>query len=85
MNKKLKPTDLDKSPEKWERTHLQFDNVGIPIERFPAIYGRSLELPAICPYSGAQIVMSHGNYGCSLSHLAVIQEAKLQERFSVGV
>ena len=70
---------MDRSPEKWERTHLQFDNVGIPIERFPAVDGRSLEIPTICPYSGAPIVMSHGQYGCYLSHLAVIQEAKNQD------
>jgi hypothetical protein len=69
--------NLDRRPERWERMQARFANVGLgPVERFPAIDGRNLEVPAGWPESA-------GAYGCLRSHLAVVRHACAQNRESV--
>ena len=46
------------------------------VERFPAVDGRKLVLPAAWPESS-------GAYGCLQSHLALVREARAQEQESI--
>ena len=69
--------NLDRRPERWERMQARFAEVSLgPMERFSALDGRKLQLPADWPESA-------GAYGCLQSHLAVMREARAQKRESV--
>jgi hypothetical protein len=69
--------NLDRRPERWERMQARFAEVGLgAVERFPAVEGGDLQLPADWPESA-------GAYGCLQSHLAVVRQARAQGRESV--
>ena len=62
--------NIDRRPERWERMQARFAKVDLgPVERFPAVDGEKLEVPAGWPESA-------GAYGCLRSHLAVVREAR---------
>lgn len=66
--------NLQRRPERWERMQARFAQVGMgPVERFSAVDGSNVHVPATWPYSG-------GAYGCLLSHLAVVRQARAQKR-----
>ncbi len=62
--------NLDRRPERWLRVQERFarHNIG-PVERFSAIDGKRLSLPA-------QFKFSAGAYGCLQSHLAMVKRAR---------
>ena len=69
--------NLDRRPERWERMQARFAKVDLgPVERFPAVDGGKLEVPAGWPESA-------GAYGCLRSHLAVVHQARALGRESV--
>ena len=60
--------NLDRRPDRWEHASHQFENLGIEVERFPAIDYKDLE--QIPPN------IKGGAYGCKLSHLSIIEKCK---------
>src|SRR2546423_2011812 len=69
--------NLERRPQRWDRVQARFAAAGVgAVERFPAVDGRATGVPASWPYSV-------GAYGCLQSHLAVVREARAQERESV--
>lgn len=69
--------NLDKRSDRWEKMRSKFAQHNIErVVRFPALDGRTLELPASWDYLP-------GAYGCLRSHLAVIEQAREQARQSV--
>jgi len=69
--------NLDRRPERWKRMHARFAAAGVGVvERFPALDGAKLVVPAAWPESS-------GAYGCLQSHLAVVREARAQARESI--
>jgi glycosyl transferase, family 25 len=69
--------NLNRRPERWERMQARFAKVDLgPVERFPAIDGGKLVVPAGWPESA-------GAYGCLRSHLDVVRQARAQNRESV--
>jgi GR25 family glycosyltransferase involved in LPS biosynthesis len=62
--------NLDRRPDRWQQMQLKFDRHGIhPVRRFPALDGDNLNIPA-------NWIHTPGAYGCLLSHLQVIREAR---------
>ncbi|MGH8508262.1 MAG: glycosyltransferase family 25 protein [Gammaproteobacteria bacterium] len=62
--------NLDRRRERWQHMQRKFVQHGIhAVRRFPALDGSSLQLPA-------NWVHTPGAYGCLLSHLQVIREAR---------
>jgi glycosyl transferase family 25 len=62
--------NLDRRPDRWQQMQLKFDQHGIhSVRRFPAFDGENLKLPE-------NWVHTPGAYGCLLSHLQVIREAR---------
>jgi glycosyl transferase family 25 len=62
--------NLDRRPERWRRMQRRFARHGLaPVERFPAVDGADLAPPA-------GWTDPPGAYGCLLSHLAVVREAR---------
>ncbi len=62
--------NLDRRPERWQRMQKEFTRHGIQfVQRFPAIDGDVVEKPAHWTHTA-------GAYGCLLSHLAVVSEAR---------
>lgn len=57
--------NLDKRPDRWEKSKLQFDNLNIEVERFSAFE----------PDSGSN-KLRKGELGVLLSNLAILKEAK---------
>src|ERR1700686_380480 len=69
--------NLDRRPERWERMRERFAKVGLgSVERVAAVDGGKLAVPAAWPESA-------GAYGCLQSHLAVVRQARAQNRESV--
>ncbi len=69
--------NLDRRPERWERMQARFAEAGLgAVERFPAVEGRNVPVPADWPQSA-------GAYGCLQSHLAVVRQARAQGRGSI--
>jgi glycosyl transferase family 25 len=69
--------NLDKRKDRWERMQARFTEHNIEqVIRFPALDGNSLDIPAIWDdFPGA--------YGCLRSHLAVVEQARREEKQSV--
>lgn len=64
--------NLDRRLERWRQMQDKFYQHGIhSVRRFAAIDGEALEIPANWPGTP-------GAYGCLLSHLEVVREARLQ-------
>lgn len=62
--------NLDRRPERWQHMQRKFDQHGIhSVRRFPALDGDNMKLPA-------NWVHTPGAYGCLLSHLQVVREAR---------
>jgi glycosyl transferase family 25 len=69
--------NLDRRPERWQRMQARFAKVDLgSVERFPAVDGAKLQVPAHWPESA-------GAYGCLQSHLAVVRQARAQGRENV--
>lgn len=62
--------NLDRRPSRWRQMQDKFDQHGIhSVRRFPAIDGETATIPACWP-------ATPGAYGCLLSHLEVVREAR---------
>lgn len=62
--------NLDRRPERWQHMQRKFAQHGIhSVRRFPALDGDNMKLPA-------NWVHTPGAYGCLLSHLQVVREAR---------
>jgi glycosyl transferase family 25 len=62
--------NLDRRPDRWQRMQLKFAEHGIQsVRRFSALDGDVLDIPA-------HWIHTPGAYGCLLSHLEVIREAR---------
>src|SRR6188474_3518812 len=62
--------NLDRRPERWQRMQAEFAQHGITgVRHFAAVDGSAVTLPAHWNHSA-------GAYGCLLSHVAVIQQAR---------
>lgn len=62
--------NLDRRPDRWQRMQTEFARHGIEnVRRFPAVDGNMVQLPANWNHTA-------GAYGCLLSHVAVVQEAR---------
>jgi len=62
--------NLDRRPVRWQSMQLKFDQHGIhSVRRFSALDGDKMKLPA-------NWVHTPGAYGCLLSHLQVVREAR---------
>jgi glycosyl transferase, family 25 len=69
--------NLDRRPERWQRIRAELARHGIqPVERFSAIDGDVVEKPAHWTHTA-------GAYGCLLSHVAVVSEARDSGALSV--
>ena len=62
--------NLDRRPERWQHMQRKFDQHGIhSVRRFSALDGDKIKLPA-------NWVHTPGAFGCLLSHLEVVREAR---------
>lgn len=62
--------NLDRRPDRWQQMLRKFDRHGIhSVQRFPAVDGNTLNIPA-------NWIHTAGAYGCLLSHLQVIKDAR---------
>ncbi|MGI9168045.1 MAG: glycosyltransferase family 25 protein [Pyrinomonadaceae bacterium] len=62
--------NLDRRPNRWQQMHRKFDQHGIhSVRRFAALDGDNMNLPA-------NWIHTPGAYGCLLSHLQVVREAR---------
>jgi GR25 family glycosyltransferase involved in LPS biosynthesis len=62
--------NLDRRPDRWQRMQTEFARHGVEdVQRFPAVDGRTVQLPATWKHTA-------GAYGCLLSHVAVVQQAR---------
>lgn len=62
--------NLDRRPERWLRMQRAFESQGIgPVQRFSAIDGHEVVLPH-------NWIHTAGAYGCLLSHVRVVREAR---------
>ena len=69
--------NLDRRPDRWQRIQNELVRHGIgPVQRFAAIDGERLAKPAGWNHSA-------GAYGCLLSHVEVIKEARASGAASV--
>lgn len=69
--------NLDRRADRWQRMQTEFARHGIEaIRRFSAADGSTLTLPANWRHTA-------GAYGCLLSHVQVVQEARQQSHESV--
>lgn len=71
--------NLNRRPERWQQMQLKFKRHGIhPVSRFPALDGDELEIPAHWRHTT-------GAYGCLLSHVEVVREARRRGVSSVFI
>jgi glycosyl transferase family 25 len=69
--------NLDRRPDRWRRMQAEFARHGIDdVRRFPAVDGTTVVLPAHWDHTA-------GAYGCLLSHVNVIEEARALNAESV--
>jgi len=62
--------NLDRRPDRWRRIQAELARHGFePVERFPAIDGEVVEKPVHWTHTA-------GAYGCLLSHVQVVSEAR---------
>ena len=62
--------NLDRRPDRWEQMQRKFDRHGIDsVRRFSALDGGALNIPANWTHTP-------GAYGCLLSHLQVVSDAR---------
>src|ERR1700754_1987396 len=69
--------NLDRRPDRWQRMQAEFARHGIEdVRRISALDGSMVQLPANWNHTA-------GAYGCLLSHIAVVQEARELDHRSV--
>jgi glycosyl transferase, family 25 len=69
--------NLDRRPERWEESQQEFARHGINlVRRFPALDGKALSVPSHWAFTP-------GAYGCLISHLEVVREARERNLSSV--
>ena len=69
--------NLDRRPDRWQRMQNEFSRHGLhSVQRFPAIDGENVVKPAGWQHSA-------GAYGCLLSHVQVVEEARAAGACSV--
>jgi GR25 family glycosyltransferase involved in LPS biosynthesis len=69
--------NLDRRPDRWHRMQAEFARCGIEnVRHFSAIDGSAVALPADWRHTA-------GAYGCLLSHVAVVQEARRLDHQSI--
>lgn len=69
--------NLDRRPDRWQRMQAEFARHGIEdVRRISAVDGGTVQLPGDWKHTA-------GAYGCLLSHLAVVQEARRLDHKSV--
>ena len=69
--------NLDRRPDRWQRMQTEFARHNIEgVRRFPAVDGSAIQLPA-------NWIHTAGAYGCLVSHIAVVQEARRLDHRSV--
>ena len=69
--------NLDRRPERWEQSQLEFARHQIKfVRRFPALDGKVLTIPSHWNYTP-------GAYGCLLSHLEIVREARERNLSSI--
>ena len=62
--------NLDRRPDRWQRMQTEFARHGVEgVHRFSAVDGATVQLPENWKHTA-------GAYGCLLSHVAVIQQAR---------
>jgi glycosyl transferase, family 25 len=62
--------NLDRRPDRWQRMQTEFARHGVEgVRRFSAVDGSTVQLPANWKHTA-------GAYGCLLSHVAVVQQAR---------
>lgn len=62
--------NLDRRPDRWQRMQTEFARHGVEgVRRVSAIDGSAVQLPANWKHTA-------GAYGCLLSHLSVVQQAR---------
>jgi GR25 family glycosyltransferase involved in LPS biosynthesis len=62
--------NLDRRPDRWQRMQTEFARHGVEgVRRLPAVDGSTVQLPATWKHTA-------GAYGCLLSHVAVVQQAR---------
>jgi glycosyl transferase, family 25 len=62
--------NLDRRPDRWKRMQMEFARHGIDgVHRFSAVDGNEVVLPSTWRHTA-------GAYGCLLSHLHVVQQAR---------
>lgn len=66
--------NLEKRPEKWEQAKAEFEKHSIEVERFQGFDGNTFNSPA---------TVSDGDCGCSMSHMAILSQARRMEFKSV--
>ena len=70
MFKKVVCINLDRRPDRWRRIQKELARHGIEtVERFPAVDGDAIEKPAGWMHTP-------GAFGCLLSHVEVVKEAR---------
>lgn len=69
--------NLDKRADRWERMRARFAEHNIAqVVRFPAVDGKNVEIPPVWDDLP-------GAYGCLLSHIAVVEQARADAKESV--
>lgn len=69
--------NLDRRPDRWQRMQNEFSRHGIhSVQRFSAVDGAQLEMPSSWPHSA-------GAYGCLLTHVKVVSDARMSGAPSV--
>lgn len=62
--------NLDRRPDRWRRMQVKFYRLGLKaVLRFPAVDGQKLAMPSSWKHTS-------GAYGCLLSHLSVVRQAR---------
>ena len=62
--------NLDRRPDRWRRTRAELARHGLtPVARFPAVDGEGIQRPA-------HWTQTAGAYGCLLSHVQVVSDAR---------
>jgi GR25 family glycosyltransferase involved in LPS biosynthesis len=69
--------NLNRRPERWQQSQLEFARHQVKlVRRYPALDGKVLTIPSHWNYTP-------GAYGCLLSHLEIVREARVRNLSSI--